>query len=580
MTRRTTPIALLCVLGASIFSACSSDKPPDGSDAAAGGSSGAAGSGGAESPANGGSDAGPSGNGGRAGAQATGGAGGPGDAGVADASADSGAKALPVVPLDEELRERAQAGMVPLAAWYHTDTGLWDKNDWWTSANHLETVIDYTRETGDPTYADEIDNTFEKNKGSAFDRFGFYDDDGWWALAWVKAYDLTRQQKYLDMAKTIFRRMSAGWDDKCGGGIYWASAKNGTDGLKNKNAIPNSLFLTLAARLHQRTPNDTGPGSFLDWAQREWTWFKGTGMLNADHQVIDGLDNLTACKAAGPIFTYNNGSLIGGLTELALATGDGSLLDEANAIARATITRMASSNGVLVEAPCGGDICVQFKGVFMRNLALLNQRAPAPEYRTYMRLQSDNLWNSNRNAKSEFAYAWHTPLDAAKETPTASRQSSALDALVAAVRSSSMNHAVGARASSSDASCSPTEGPINAIDGSSRMNGKWCATGGADRTLLLDLGADRSVVGFRVRHAGAGGEDSTWNTRDFEILTSTDGQAFAPAVVVTGNTADVTTHGIPPTTVRYVRLHVTNAQTATDLVATRIYELEVFGTTW
>lgn len=490
------------------------------------------------------------------------------------------AEPLPAVALDEALRQRAQAGMVPLAAWYNTDTGLWNKNDWWTSANQLETVIDYTRETGDPRYADQIDNSFEKNKSGDFDKWGYYDDDGWWALSWVKAYDLTHQPKYLDMAKTIFRRMAGGWDDKCGGGIYWASTKAGSDGRKNKNAIPNSLFLTLAARLHLRTPGDEGPGSFLDWAEREWAWFKASGMISADHLVIDGLDGLSSCKASGPVFTYNNGSLIGGLTELSLATGDSSLLDEANAIAHATMSKMASSAGVLVETPCGGDICVQFKGVFMRNLALLNQRSPAAEYRTYMRLQSDNLWDRNRDAMDRFGYAWEKALEDTSETPTAARQSSALDGLIAAVRSSNMNLAIGASATSSDASCSADEGPANAVDGSSRTNDKWCATGGEDRSLLVDLGAQRSVLGFRVRHAGAGGEDASWNTRAFEILVSTDGQVFAPAVVVRDNTEDVTTHGIPPTTVRYVQLHISQAQSATDFVATRIYELEVFGSSW
>ncbi len=85
------------------------------------------------------------------------------------------------------------------------------------------------------------------------------------------------------------------------------------------------------------------------------------------------------------------------------------------------------------------------------------------------------------------------------------------------------------------------------------------------------------MVGFRVRHAGAGGENSAWNTRDFEIATSADNATWANAVSVTGNTADVTTHPIPSLRARYVRLHVTTAQTATDFVAARIYELEVYG---
>jgi len=317
-----------------------------------------------------------------------------------------------------DLRSRAQAGMVPLAAAYNQTSGLWDKDDWWTSANQLETVIDYSRQTGDSKYYDEIDNTFVKNSAQNFDKWGYYDDDGWFAMAWIKAYELTHQPKYLAMAKTIFQRMAGGWDTKCGGGIYWASAKAGTDGLKNKNAIPNSLFLQVAARLHLLTPGDTGPGSFLDWAKREWAWFKASGMINADKQIVDGLNNLTDCKATGPIFTYNQGTLVGGLVDLADATDDAAVLAEANAIAQATIKKMADANGVLKEAPCGGDICTQFKGVFMRNLAYLNQKHPLPAYQAYMRKQSDVLWGSNKNAQNQFGYEWHLPFD----KTTASRQ--------------------------------------------------------------------------------------------------------------------------------------------------------------
>jgi predicted alpha-1,6-mannanase (GH76 family) len=461
---------------------------------------------------------------------------------------------------------------VPLQVWYDVPSGLWNKTDWWTSANQLETVIDYTRETGDPTYLDDVENTFAKNQAGLFDHFGFYDDDGWWAIAWIKAYDLTHQQKYLDMAKTIFRRMAGGWDDKCGGGIYWASAKAGNEGLKNKNAIPNSLFLQVAAKLHLRTPGDGGFGSFIDWADREWAWFKSTGMLTAKNQVVDGLDGLTSCQATGPIFTYNDGVLMGALVDLAAAKNDPTLLDLAAAIARATMTTMTDGKGTLKETPCGGDVCTQFKGVFMRNLALLYKTRPAADLRSFMRAQSDQLWNTNKNAQNQFGYEWHLPFDKA----TASRQSSALDALVAAVMSSSLNLALGGAASGT-ASCAAAEGASNAFDGNGRGT-KWCGPGAGGQTLAVDLGAARAISAFRVRHAGAGGEDAAWNTRDFEIETSPDGQAWTRAVTVTGNTASVTTHPVAPVMARHVRLHVTQAQTSPDVVAARIFELEVLGT--
>jgi predicted alpha-1,6-mannanase (GH76 family) len=336
-----------------------------------------------------------------------------------------------VVQLDDTLRIRVVAGAVPLQDWYNTDTGLFDENDWWTSGNQLTAIIDYTRETGDRQYLADIDNTFQKNKASNFSRYGFFDDDGWWAIVWIKAYDLSKQQAYLDMAKTIFERMAASWDSKCNGGIYWRN--NPKD---KKNAISNSLFMKVAASLHLRTPGDMGAGSYLDWAERTWTWFKGTGMLRSDKLVIDTLDDLTTCKAEGGTFSYNQGVLVGALVDLAASTGDAALLDEASAIARATMTSTAltNSDGIMVE-PCGIDTkdCWQFKGVFFRHLLELYRVRPAMDIQAYTRKQSDQIWNVARNAQNQFGYHWHVAFDGA----SARRQSSGLDALITAYAASS-----------------------------------------------------------------------------------------------------------------------------------------------
>ncbi len=482
----------------------------------------------------------------------------------------------PFEPLEgscRDLRSRAVVAMAKLKDWYHTDSGLWGDNDWWTSANQLETVIDFARETGEMTYFEQIDNTFSKNQAGDFDKWGYYDDDGWWAMAWIKAYDLTHEQKYLDMAKKIFSRMTNGWSSACGGGIYWASPKAGSVGNSNKNAIPNSLFLQIAAKLHLRTPGDGGSGSYLEWAEREWDWFKNTGMITDKHQVVDGLDNLTDCHATGPIFTYNQGVLIGGLVDLAEAKNDPSLLEEATAIAKATMELMATEDGILLEPGCGGDICVQFKGVFMRNLRQLYRANPLPEFLVYARHQSDHLWTASvRNDQDQFGWEWHLPFD--KATP--GRQSSALDALLAAVGAANLNMALGAAATGSTP-CAPTESASRATDGGSRGASKWCSGGMSGQHFEVDLGKPQTIVGFRVRHAGAGGENPAFNTRDFEIETSVNGTTWTNAVAVIGNTDDVTDHPIPSVSARYVRLHVSKAQTSTDFVAARIYELEVLG---
>jgi hypothetical protein len=314
----------------------------------------------------------------------------------------------------------------------------------------------------------------------------------------------------------------------------------------------------------------------VDWATREWTWFAQTGMITKDHLVIDGLDLTTCGPGWNATFTYNQGVILGGLVDLWRSTPDAALLDTADQIAHAVLANMTDANGVLVEGAadpaCGGGDGTMFKGPLVRNVAYLHEARPRPEYQAFLLEQSDSLWKNNRDAANQFGQHWPGPFDCADS----SRQGAALDALNAAVRANNMNLALG-RASTSSAPCSPDEGPDRATDGSSSWDSKWCSGGMSGQFLQVDLGATRYIVGFRVRHAGAGGEDSGWNTRDFELQTSSDGTTWLTQATVTNNTADVTTHPIVGVGARYVRLHVTTAQTRTDAAAARIYELEVFG---
>ena len=74
----------------------------------------------------------------------------------------------------------------------------------------------------------------------------YYDDEGWWALAWIDAYDLTHEKRYLAMSQSIFDDMAGGWDEACCGGIWWSKDR------KYKNEIANELFLSVAAHLANR----------------------------------------------------------------------------------------------------------------------------------------------------------------------------------------------------------------------------------------------------------------------------------------------------------------------------------------
>jgi hypothetical protein len=133
------------------------------------------------------------------------------------------------------------------------------------------------------------------------------------------------------------------------------------------------------------------------------------------------------------------------------------------------------------------------------------------------------------------------------------------------------------KAATGSAACASTETPDKAVNGSvtGGNSDKWCS-GVAPRWLQVDLGASYSIDGFIVRHAHAGGEPASLNTEDFNIQLSTDGSTWTTVSTVTGNTLDVTVHGIAAQTARYAKLNVTTPTQNMDAAA-RIYEFEVYG---
>ncbi|QQQ73428.1 family 43 glycosylhydrolase [Saccharothrix sp. 6-C] len=133
------------------------------------------------------------------------------------------------------------------------------------------------------------------------------------------------------------------------------------------------------------------------------------------------------------------------------------------------------------------------------------------------------------------------------------------------------------RPATGSASCSSTEGPEKAVNGT--VNGgnsdKFCSSA-AGPWLRVDLGATRSVSRFEVAHAQAGGEQAAFNTRAFSLSVSDDGVTWRRVVQVADNTAATTVHPVSGVSGRYARLDVSTPTNGADAAA-RVYELRVFG---
>jgi predicted alpha-1,6-mannanase (GH76 family) len=326
----------------------------------------------------------------------------------------------------------AKAGIQTLQGWYRPASGLYAAPaDWWNSANAITVLANYARVSGDDTWNPVLLNTFtaaQKTRRNFIN--DYFDDDSWWALAWIDAWDATRNPAYLSMAETIFRSLLAnGWDTTtCGGGMWWSSAK------KYKNAIANELFLSIAAELATRTQGKDA-AFYREWAEREWQWFHASGMINPDHRINDGLDstNPGACVNNGKNpWTYNQGVILGGLVALSQAEHDPGLLRQATEIADSAIDHGMTADGILEEMTVRGGDAPQFKGIFLRNLMELYHALPDSDsrrlrYREFAEGNARSIRTRDRGKDHQFGAVWQGPFDSADAT----RQ--ALDALIAAV---------------------------------------------------------------------------------------------------------------------------------------------------
>ena len=320
--------------------------------------------------------------------------------------------------------QEVQLAVKRLQQSYLPKTALWNGGGWWNDANSLTAIVDYSRATHSSHYLHVISHTYAVYAPIQFLKNKYYDDEGWWALAWIDAYDLTGNRNYLQTATVIFDDMTTGWDNTCGGGVWWTKDRT------YKNAIANELFLSLAAHLANRVTDQSQQSKYSAWAIREWNWFQNSGLIEGDLLINDGLDS--QCRNNHKTtWTYNQGVVLGGLTELSRLLGQAGVLKEAGQIADAAIKKLADSNSVLhepCEPKCGED-GAQFKGIFIRNLALLQASTANPLYARFITANADSLLKNAQAPDHSYGIVWSGP----PAVSTAVSQTSAIDALVAAL---------------------------------------------------------------------------------------------------------------------------------------------------
>ncbi|KFH47733.1 putative mannan endo-1,6-alpha-mannosidase -like protein [Hapsidospora chrysogenum ATCC 11550] len=306
-------------------------------------------------------------------------------------------------------------------AFYNTTDGRWDTNaPWWLSGVALQTLLDYMLITSSRDYLEQAQNTVELQKaplewwpeGDGYFRADSTDDTAWWGQAMLSLYDLTNSTNYLDIAILDEEYIWSYWiNSTCSGGVIWDIPS-----LEYKNAISNEQYIKLAASLHNRIPGDE---RYLQRALQAWEWFEGSGMINADKLVNDGLaENASGeCRNNNQTtWTYNQGMILGGLVELSRATDDKGYLEAAREIADAVIaSEELSPDGILTEPCSPGEGCssdqTSFKGIFAKNLAELDNALEGQPYKEYLVQNAESAWKKARNETNDlYGVSWTGPL--------------------------------------------------------------------------------------------------------------------------------------------------------------------------
>lgn len=308
--------------------------------------------------------------------------------------------------------------------WFDSATGLWD-NMWWQSANFLCTHADLTElaperfmEVSSYFFETSVDQARKFNGGNFHNEY--YDDEGWWAMALIRIYDVTKQKRYLTAARHTFEDMKTGRGAVCGG--HWWSKEH-----TYIASIANELFLNVAAALANRVP--ARRAYYRDFAVASADWFLAAGLITANDTVADGLDT-ASCAPTGTVFTYNAGVILGALAELHALTASARYLAAAHRIAAGALAHLVDADGILTEVgwPDALDPTrAMFKGVFVRNLKYLHAASPREAYVGFLQKNADAVWARSRE-QGFLGPNWQ----GGYQDASPSSQGSGLDVLVAA----------------------------------------------------------------------------------------------------------------------------------------------------
>jgi predicted alpha-1,6-mannanase (GH76 family) len=267
-------------------------------------------------------------------------------------------------------------------------------------------MVDAYQRTGNNLYKTTITQWYDGVKAKNGNTFlnVFYDDMEWNALAMLRAFNATGDERFKTASQQLWADIQTGWNTNAGGGISWKK-----DQPYSKNACSNGPACILAARMYQQF----GSTADKEWALKIYDWEKEYLFNPANGAVYDNVDSRTGTIQTSWIFTYNQGTFLGSALELYKITGEKGYLNDAVKAADYTLNNLVDSNDRLLKSEGDGDGGL-FKGIFVRyftQLILLPDldSSVKKRYLTFLKHNGETLWRTGTNKQLVlFGSYWKT----------------------------------------------------------------------------------------------------------------------------------------------------------------------------
>jgi predicted alpha-1,6-mannanase (GH76 family) len=271
-----------------------------------------------------------------------------------------------------------------------TDGG---KTFFWERAEQMEMVLDVYERTKNAaclTIFSNVFNGFITDYGTNWEKNEFNDDIMWMVIACARAYQLTGNVEFRNVAKANFDMCYArAWSTNLGGGLWWKTSNLSKNACVNRPAA-------IAAFLLNQIFDDT---NYLAESRSLYQWERAH-LFDAESGCV--FDNINyRGDISHQSFTYNQGTFIGAANFLG-CTNDAKLA--------ADYTRdFLCRHGILPSYNQDGD-AGGFNGICVRWIArFMKDRGRQGAYQKWLQANAEAAW-SNRRASDNLAWSrWSQP---------------------------------------------------------------------------------------------------------------------------------------------------------------------------